>query len=156
MGAEEEDRGIAVEDVLRAVAVVHVPIDDEDAFDAVLLLRVAGRDGDVVEQAEAHAAAGIRMVSGGPHRAEGIAGGAGEHGIHRVQYAAGSAGRHVPRVGRDFGVAGAQVGAAGVDIAAGGLQVLGGVAELQLVIGGGAGLGAAHAVEQSGARESRR
>ncbi len=66
-----------------------------------------------------------------------------------------SAGCDVPRVGRDFGVAGAQVGAAGVDIAAGGLEVGGGVAELQFVIGGGAGLGAAHAGEQSGVGESR-
>ena len=63
--------------------------------------------------------------------------------------------RDVPRIGRDVGVAGAQVGAAGIDIAAGGLQVVGGVAEQQFVIGGGAGLGAAHAGEQSGAGKSR-
>jgi hypothetical protein len=45
---------VRVEDVLRAVAVVHVPVDDEHALDAVLRLRGACGDGDVVEQAEAH------------------------------------------------------------------------------------------------------
>src|SRR5207248_3102587 len=52
MRAEVENRRILVEDVLRAVAVVIVPIDDQRAADAVDLLQIARRDGDVVEYAE--------------------------------------------------------------------------------------------------------
>ena len=54
VGRAVEHARIVPEDVLRAVAVVHVPVDDGDALGAMRLLRMAGGDGDVVEQAEAH------------------------------------------------------------------------------------------------------
>ena len=48
--------------------------------------------------------------------------------------------RHIPRVGRDIGVAGAEEWAARLDIPPRNLQVLGGVAEPQFFLGGGARL----------------
>src|SRR5690606_6669570 len=59
-----EDTRILVEDVLRAVAVMHIPVDDQDALDAVFRLCSTRRDRDVVEQTEAHCAIRGRMMSG--------------------------------------------------------------------------------------------
>src|ERR1041385_7939812 len=47
--AEVKDGVVVVEDVLRAVAVVVVEIDDENAANVMDLLQVSGGDGDVVE-----------------------------------------------------------------------------------------------------------
>lgn len=46
----EQHRRIVPEDVLRAVAVVHVPIDDRHALGPMPALGVAGGDGGVVEE----------------------------------------------------------------------------------------------------------
>jgi hypothetical protein len=48
---------------LRAVAVVHVPINDQHAR-AAALLRVPGGENDVIEEAEAHRAGGEGVVAG--------------------------------------------------------------------------------------------
>ncbi len=62
-GAEEQHGTVGVEGVLSAVAVVHVPIDDEDAFGRMLTLRIPRRDRHIIENAKAHAARGC---GGGP------------------------------------------------------------------------------------------
>ena len=69
VGGEEEDGVVVVEGVLGAVAVVDVPIDDEDFADAIFFLGVAGGDGDVVEDAESAAAGLGGVVAGGADRA---------------------------------------------------------------------------------------
>ena len=51
MGAEEEHRSVGVENILCSVAVMDVPIGDQNAPDTVLVLRVARRDRDRVENA---------------------------------------------------------------------------------------------------------
>ena len=84
MRAEVEDRSIAIEDILRAVTVVDVPIDDRHLGDPVLLLRVARGDGDIIKQAETHAAIGRGMMAGRPHGAERVGCFAFNDGIHRV------------------------------------------------------------------------
>ena len=61
---DEEDGVVAAEDRLGAVAVVDVEVDDRDALEPELGLRVARRDGDVVEEAEAHRPVGERVVAG--------------------------------------------------------------------------------------------
>src|SRR5205085_7266390 len=60
----EEDRVVVAEDLLGAVAVVDVPIDDRHAPDPELGLGLPRSDRDVVEQAEAHRATGQRVVAG--------------------------------------------------------------------------------------------
>jgi hypothetical protein len=54
--------------LLRAVAVVHVPVDDQ--YPLALVDQCRGRDGDVVQQAKAHRPVRQGVVSGGTHRDE--------------------------------------------------------------------------------------
>ena len=61
---DEEDRVVVAHDRLGAVAVVNVPVDDRHSLDSELRLRVAGRDDDVVEDAEPHRA--VRAARGAP------------------------------------------------------------------------------------------
>ena len=57
---------IVLDECLRAVAVVNVPIDDQHAIDPLALAGVVRADGDVAEDAEAHAAVAKRMVTRRP------------------------------------------------------------------------------------------
>ena len=70
MQRDEEDGVVAAEARLGAVAVVHVEVDDRHPLEPELLLRVARRDRDVVDEAEAHRAVGQRVVAGRPHERE--------------------------------------------------------------------------------------
>ena len=63
---------VAPEDVLRAVAVVDVEVDDRDALDAVRGLGVARGDRGVVEEAEAHRRRRFGVVAGRTRRHEGV------------------------------------------------------------------------------------
>ena len=63
---------IVPEDVLGAVAVVDVEIDDRDALDAMGRLGVAGGDRGVVEEAEAHRRRRFGVVAGRPRGDEGV------------------------------------------------------------------------------------
>ena len=60
--AERVDARVAGEDGVRAVALVHVEIDDRRARDAPFALQRADRDGDVVEDAESLAVVRERVV----------------------------------------------------------------------------------------------
>ena len=70
MDRDEEDAVVAAEDRLGAVAVVDVEIDDGHPLQPELRLRVARRDGDVVDEAESHRPVGERMVAGRPAERE--------------------------------------------------------------------------------------
>ena len=107
VGRAEQHRGIGPEDVLAAVAVVHVPIDDGDAVYAVHRPGMAGGHRSVVEQAEAHGAGALGMVSRRPHGREGVPGLACHHrvdplnrGTDATQHAVDGPGRQ-HRVGID-------------------------------------------------------
>src|SRR6266849_241018 len=68
--AVEYDRRIFVEDVLRAVAVVHVPVDDQDARQTMNRFGMVGGKGDVVEKTKPHAAILRGVVPWRPDQAE--------------------------------------------------------------------------------------
>ena len=72
MQGDEEDIRVVVEDLVRAVPVVDIPIDDRDPREAVRALGVARGDGDVVEDAEAHPAIGRGMMAGWAHQRVGV------------------------------------------------------------------------------------
>lgn len=72
VGAKEEDRGVCVEGVLGAVAVVDIPVYNENVFEIVFLLSVAGSDGNVVEEAEAHGGGWGGVVAWWAHADEGV------------------------------------------------------------------------------------
>ena len=61
---------VLLDDVLGAVAVMHVEIDDRHALQSPVLERMPRRNRDVVEEAEAHRACVLGMVAGRTHRAE--------------------------------------------------------------------------------------
>ncbi len=67
----EQHAGVLVEDVLRAVAVVHVEVDDRHPVEPQRVQRVQRADGDVREQAEPHRPLALGMVAAGAHGAEG-------------------------------------------------------------------------------------
>ena len=85
-----QDAGVAVEDVLRAVAVVGVVVDDDDPL--APLGEVGGGDGHVVQEAEAHGAGRRGVMAGRAHGAEGGVALAAVERLHRRQ--AGAGGQH--------------------------------------------------------------
>src|SRR5262249_24559140 len=68
--AKVEDTGVRFEDVLCAVAVVHVPVDDQNVVEPMLLLEIARQNGDIIEQTKTHGAVGLRMVPWRPYSTE--------------------------------------------------------------------------------------
>ena len=70
---------IVPEDVLRAVAVMDVEIDDRDALGAIDRLSVTRGDGRIVEEAEAHRRRDFRMMTRRARGDEGVSDLAGHH-----------------------------------------------------------------------------
>src|ERR1700692_2499625 len=97
-------RFVAPENLLRAVAVMHVEIDDRGTRDAVLLLRIARRDGDVVEQAKAHRPRSLGVMAGRARGDEGVGRLLGQYLVNGEDGAADRAQRRFERAGRTRGV----------------------------------------------------
>ena len=83
MVADEEHAGIAVKNLLRSVAVMHVPIEDADTLQTIGVTGVGGGNGDIVEKAKAHRLLGARVVPRWPCAAEGAVKSVPHHGIDR-------------------------------------------------------------------------
>jgi hypothetical protein len=66
MDREESDLFVAPEDLLGAVAVMHIPVDDQNAIESEFVDRQPGADRHVVKQAKAHRRGGTGVV---PRRA---------------------------------------------------------------------------------------
>jgi hypothetical protein len=79
-----EDARIGLEHVLRAVAVMHVEVDDDHAREAAGQ-GMGGGDRDVVEEAEAHRAVRFRVVPGRAHEAQRAVQSAVEDALDRVR-----------------------------------------------------------------------
>jgi hypothetical protein len=86
-------------------------------------LGMAGGQGHVVEQAEAHAPLRLGVVARGAHGGEGIGQAALQHPIHRHQHAAGDQPGHVFAVLADGRVAGGEFAAATGPIPAHGVEI---------------------------------
>jgi hypothetical protein len=82
---------------LRAVSVVHVPVDDEHALGVVTLTRVVRTDGDRAEEAKAHRTIREGVVSRGADRAEAANGVARKGEIDSVEHGTSSGSGRVPR-----------------------------------------------------------
>ena len=104
MRGRVEHRLVVPEDVLRAVAVVDVEIDDRDALCAVDGLRVAGGDGGIVEEAETHRRRRFGVMARRPRGDEGVFDLAGHHLVDREHRSPGGADRRLPGAGRHGGV----------------------------------------------------
>ena len=71
MGREKMDSAVRIEDILRSIAVVHVPIHDQNSRETELFNRVSRRDGNVVKETESHRRRVESMMSWGTNQAEG-------------------------------------------------------------------------------------
>ncbi len=81
MHRDKEDAGIVLDEILGAVAVVDVEIEDGDTRKAVMVERVSCADGDAAQKAETHSRCPLGMVAGGTDGAEGARGLAGQDEI---------------------------------------------------------------------------
>ncbi len=106
MRAEEKDGTVLVKGVLRPVAVMDVPIDDENLREAVMALGVTRGDGNVVEDTDAHALVGASVVAGRSDAAECIGRNSGYEGTEGVEQAYRRMERDVVGMLADVGVAG--------------------------------------------------
>src|SRR5256885_17052499 len=89
-----KNRWIVIEDSLRAVAVMNVPIENRNAIDFFeLLLRITSSDGHIIEETEAHRAIRRGMVSRRAHGNERILRRAFNQRINRATGRAGAAQR---------------------------------------------------------------
>ena len=70
---DEQDGRIFLEDLLRAIPVVEVPVENQDAPVAMLLLGVSSRDGNCIEEAKPHCGIGPGMVAGRTNERKGVA-----------------------------------------------------------------------------------
>ncbi len=104
MGRGVHDAAIAPEDVLRAIAVVHVEIDDGDALEPMRGLGVARGDRGVVEETKTHRRRRFGVVSGRPRRDEGVVDAPARHFVHGVNRPARRAKRGLPGPRRHRGV----------------------------------------------------
>jgi hypothetical protein len=102
--ADHQHALVAGDDVLGAVAVVHVEVDDGHALQAVHVQRMARRHGHVVEEAEAHRLVARGMVARRAHRAEGVVHLAGQHRVGGRHGRTGRAQRGLQRATADGGV----------------------------------------------------
>ena len=68
MQADEQHARIILKHRLSAIAMMDIEIDDPDSRDAMLLLRVAGRDRHVGKEAESHGPIRLGMM---PRRSRG-------------------------------------------------------------------------------------
>ena len=101
---DHEGARVARQDVLGAIAVVHIKVHHRHAVQVVALQRVFGSHRHVVEKAKTHRLAAGGVVARGAHRAKGVFQLAGHHGIGGGQGGARSAQRGLPGVRVDGGV----------------------------------------------------
>jgi hypothetical protein len=87
-----KDRRVVIEDPLRTVAVMDIPVENSNSLDFLMLfLRIARCHRDIIEKAEPHGAIRGCMMTGRPHRHEGIVCDALEQRIDRATGGAGAA-----------------------------------------------------------------
>src|SRR5262249_47197293 len=104
MRREIKDRWIAIKDVLGAIAVMDIPIDDYDPFRSVSRLSISGAYRGVVEQAKPHRCSWSRMMSRGPHQSKGINRLPGHDGVDCRYGCSGGEPRDFKRFRADYGI----------------------------------------------------
>src|ERR1700681_2801597 len=81
MQGNRQHAGIAIEDCLRSIAVMHVPIDRGDALQTMGGLSVADRHADIPKKAKAHTHLRSGVMTWRPHQSVSVRHGALDHGI---------------------------------------------------------------------------
>jgi hypothetical protein len=86
VGAEIEYGGVGIEHLLRAIAVVHIPVDNEHAFHPMFLLHIPRRNGYLIEQTKAHGALGEGVMPRWADGSKGVPCPSCHHRIHGCQH----------------------------------------------------------------------
>ena len=85
---------------LGAVAVMDIEVDDRNPLEPLVLKRIGGGHGHVVEQAKSHGAIRGRVMTAGPYGAKGVDGTFVQHLVDRQQ----SCARRPPRCRQSVGI----------------------------------------------------
>src|SRR5271170_1748103 len=96
MGRGVEHAAVVPEDILRAVAMMHVEIYDRDPLQSMDGLRMARRDRNVVEETEAHRRRCFGVMARRAHRDESIDCAPSDNLVYREHRAARRANRRFP------------------------------------------------------------
>ncbi len=100
MGRKIKDLGIVPERMLGAVAVMQVPVDDQDTPQTAVPPGVGGPDGHVVEQAETHGPMRFGVMTGRADQGKTVIDGPCRQGVDQDrQPPGGLEGRHVGKGG---------------------------------------------------------
>ena len=105
MQRNKENRRIFIEDVVRAIAVMNIPIDDRNSPQPVMPLKIPSGDRDIGKQAKPHRAIGESMMSGWPNRAERVISFTRHHRIRSAQNSAHAGYRRIVAHERDNRIA---------------------------------------------------
>lgn len=128
------DVGFLLDQRLGSIAMMYIPVHDENSLQAVVPAGVMRGNRDIAEQAETHRACADRMVAGRPDRGEVSRVNSGDGEVHPHQYAASPGSRGIPRSRTDYRV-GIEPAAASVHDLPDSRDVSRVVGELQLVNG---------------------
>jgi len=82
---EVKNTGIILKDILDALTMVDIPVDNEDPLQTVFLLGVFGRYGHIVEHAEPVGSSPLAVVPRRSHQGKPIVRGSCQHSIHQLQ-----------------------------------------------------------------------
>src|SRR6185437_13061212 len=96
MHGQESDAGIVLHQRLRTIAVMHVPVDDQDPIEVVDLASVVRAQRDASEDAETHRAVADCVVTGRPNARETPGRAPVDRHVDRVEHAAGRGRRGIP------------------------------------------------------------
>ncbi len=123
---------------MRAVAVMDIPIGDQNSPGSVPLLRVPGAYGNTVEKAKTHASGGAGVVPWRPNDAKCIPQGRCKHGIHGGKNTACREPGCFYRIPAEIGISRAQLRAIRRSLALDQCDVIPGVYQREFVVGGAA------------------
>ena len=97
MNAKKKHSRVRIKNVLSAIAMMYIPVNDEHPFQAMTGPGVRRCQGDIVEQTEAHAPRRRGVMTRRPDQAQGGPVILLEHGINRMYTGAGSRQCHLKR-----------------------------------------------------------
>ena len=98
VSAQKEDRIVVIENVLGAVPMVDVPINDKNFSNPMFLLSVSGGNGCVIEDSKPHPLGRSGVMTGRTGQAKGMISQVAQNVINRKKRAAGGAQGDLPRV----------------------------------------------------------
>jgi hypothetical protein len=97
MHRDETDIRVVLHESLRAVAVMHVPVDDQNPLRLVSRTGVVGGNRNIAEQAEAHRTIAQRMMSRRAYCAEAPRRFTGEREVNAIEHGSDSRASGIPR-----------------------------------------------------------